>query len=925
MGIKKGFFFSTDALIALFVLVFAISSVSLVYINDKPDKQVYFFSQDISNILASNKVSDINNSYLNSLIQNKSIKDKNTPIIEQIGMFWAKDETTTAKRLAKEIITPLAPPGYGVSVKINNNILYSNNKTPGEELISHKSLITGIESGKPLNGTSARIYFSSLGKHKRSRYAYFGGFVGQGELSRFIKNIPKDAKITRMSLQLSAGDNFSLFINQEKCDDFITEKKNMQPGNWNISQCNSSIVLGKQNNFTIKFKNKQIDDDYIAGGYISIDYFTDEIYSKGKNSSKYFLPEINGMANLYSSVYFPENLSSMRIHLHFKSNYTTYMTIGDRVIFNMTANGSETTQEISNKTLTSFPNLLDYESLSNSTVPIRFASFNTTRKKVLTKGNADVILITDLSGSMKCRMGQWGCPPVGNSIPGCKDSDLEDPNSRRLGIAGCLDSQINDIIMNESLPAGNRLWLSDFSDNANPFYSNDLSEIKHDNIEQEIKDRYKSKSQNEIHGGTCLACSINQAYQILDAYSNESRKKYVVVMTDGIPTYCTGGYYDGFQWRCDEDSTGTTAQWPAWWQSISCTGDESDCATNDCLAPANNAINSAQRLHNDLNATIFAVGMGPMTDCSMANYTLSNIAEKGNGTFLISQNASELMLFYKEIATHIIDSTELSSQRLITKGNLTPSILYGDSFIEYNYSSTKHKTKHGEVPIYFEEQGFDSCSKELYIPKQLEVIDAKITSYSDEFWTYSLHVQNSDGTFDIFNLSKYSHDFSRLGDPYSISIPPEILKSGEINKFKLRVGNNPDNSTNCSENNSIIYTGLMDILNASTPYSTVLPKAEGCLWRIENIMGKIMQVKVPESYTGTEICNYTNESHSLKNIDTDDSYNVAMYNFLDYADYNNNGRIFIDFNEEDLNVNMKIIKNVPYLWGPATAEVSIWK
>ena len=67
-------------------------------------------------------------------------------------------------------------------------------------------------------------------------------------------------------------------------------------------------------------------------------------------------------------------------------------------------------------------------------------------------------------------------------------------------------------------------------------------------------------------------------------------------MTDGIPTYCTG-YIGPWWWpSCDNTSTGLNRVWN--WDE--CGGNSSDCEGNACKQPIANAINAAQRLHDDL-------------------------------------------------------------------------------------------------------------------------------------------------------------------------------------------------------------------------------------------------------------------------------------------------------------------------------------
>jgi hypothetical protein len=181
------------------------------------------------------------------------------------------------------------------------------------------------------------------------------------------------------------------------------------------------------------------------------------------------------------------------------------------------------------------------------------------------------------------------------------------------------------------------------------------------------------------------------------------------------------------------------------------------------------------------------------------------------------------------------------------------------------------------------------------------------------------------GTHVAYNLSHFNTNYANLGDPFPIPIPGPYFEQGETNTITVGTGDNAFNSTNCSVNTTLLYTGLINMINFTDPYSSVHANATGCNWTIEHELGYNFTLSVPTDYTGPRQCTYTNTSHDTSGFDNDDSYDWAMYNFLVHVDYNNDGRIFINFGSSNFIVNSWVVHDVPYLWGPTIAEVRVWQ
>jgi len=102
----------------------------------------------------------------------------------------------------------------------------------------------------------------------------------------------------------------------------------------------------------------------------------------------------------------------------------------------------------------------------------------------------------------------------------------------------------------------------------------------------------------------------------------------------------------------------------------------------------------------------------------------------------------------------------------------------------------------------------------------------------------------------------------------------------------------------------------------------VLEKAIGCEWSIDFEDGESTTVKVPPTYPGVKQCFYTNASISY---DVNDTYDDAMYNLLDNLDFDNDGRIYVNIEEQNFVIGAISVGKIPYPWGPALAEVRVWR
>jgi len=350
---------------------------------------------------------------------------------------------------------------------------------------------------------------------------------------------------------------------------------------------------------------------------------------------------------------------------------------------------------------------------------------------------------------------------------------------------------------------------------------------------------------------------------------NETRQKAMVVMSDGQAT-------------------------------VGCGGD-----------PAQDAIDAACDAYNDYGIKVYAVGFGKDAD----NDTLSAIAQCGHGSYYKSDDLDELIQVYEDIANEIISFTET---QIANASGIIPSVLYHDSYIEFNFTPVINPLEYGRISVTVEGNRFDNNISQgtIFIPGDVILSDLKATSYSADKWTDNISVYNGESWSNIFRLSEYGNNYQYLGDAYLVTIPPTAIRRGINNTVVVSTGIDPNNSTGGSIANRLIYT--VRIRN-NVGYSDVYPKAEGCNWTVKFEDGTTAVLQVPSNYNGSSVCYFENRS-----FDGNDSINQAVFKLFSQLDFDGDGELTVKIGKDDVAFDSASVANVPSMWGPAILEVRIW-
>ncbi len=829
---KRGVFFSIDALIAIIIII---AVILIAYPALKESKQETEIHSDILISLSTLKVGEINNTYIKNLVSSGEINNTNKSILEQIGEFYVKD-IIKANALAEAVLSELNIT-QNIGIWYGNTLIWSRNSTPYEtakNVETVRQIISGIQEGGNITGFSARSF---LANNQQTRYAYFGGYIGDGNITSRIEYY---GNITSALMEIAVSNNFTLYINGISSGNFNQSADEFTPKTYNLP-----IQNFKSGTNLIDLKGKNL---RIAGGFIKITY--QQNYSI-LQSTKYYFPGIHGLINLYDSLYIPGNLVSIDISLHMNTSLEAFLIIGNTTVFRNITQG-EKTITIQNSTLAS---MLNYNLLGKKTIPIRLGLENLS---YVVNTTLDIVSVADLSTSMACSIAGGNCGNGPGQCAACGGSWLLPLNKSREAhytlinkILALKFSRVGIIGYHVSVPTSNSHSLS-----------NNSAEL---NSTIDSWDATALASENRK-----LCEAIKSTVTEFQTNSNPNATKVAIVMSAGSITH-----------GCSDVSAGDL---------------NFNNVVND---PGDQAIKLVCDAYNNYNITFHSVAYGNSADIA----TLQIIAECGKGNFY-SSNIADLPNLYKQVMSDIFVRYNL--QTISSNIDITTR-LYPDSYINLNYQ--QEYSPYGLI-ITIEKKFDNETSAQFSIPPNSTILEAKVASYSGPRWTNMLRINN----ILAYNLSAYGLDYTKLGDPFVLDIPKELININ--NSIILTTGFSPAIISTGSKENKVITKIVKNI----TAYSKISANKNGCIWTIQFEDNTNITIPVPSQYLGAEICRYT--ENSIVYNDNDATQN-AVFKLLQLLDLNNNNKIDIKFDQQDLKIDLTDIIGIPYTWS-TEVQARIW-
>ncbi len=884
---KKAYFFTLDMLIAVIIIISALSVVHMYSISKEHIIQETYYSSDLVDILSTVQLFELTDPNLQMIINQTSIGNTNLTVLEYVGRLYILDEKIIAEQLIGNLTDTLLPQklGYGVWIEgINESKdIYDSGGAQGSRLISSKQMISGIEETKPIEGFNTRIFITDINKQSASSYAYFGGYVGDGNLSKRVELPDNIISVNRIYLELDVADDFMLYINNNLAGAFYPVEGNMSSDKWDLGDGNLSFIQPGVNYFNFSFFGPK--SDYIAGGYILVSYDTNEIdtslidYGNGSATKTIYFPSIYGVINYYSSFYIPGDLQDIEIYLHYFNDYSIYMNIGNITVYLNSNSSGEEIVYLDNSNLTE----LDYNFLSRNNIPLRLGSEEGNITIIFGENiPSDSVLVTDVSGSMLWRMSGGTSNGVQRN---CDDPDITNTNTAKISVAKCLGKIFVDVIL---LDPDNRVGLVSYE-----------SAVESDKIQALTNSQsalYNTIESYNANGATCICCGINEGIDMIDTESTPDKFRSIVVMSDGQANRrCTDNYCQLVWW------------WGWWWWSC------------DSDAPQKDAIDAACNASQNYNITVHAIGFGGDADVG----TLQAIAACGNGSYYGSDNYEDLKEIYENLAYEASNSPVTYAAQTINISNAS-SNLYPGSYMRFTYIPDIPPTEYGKIPVTIESPAFgNNISQGIFnIPNIVDIYGARATSYSGPMWTDKGKIKNltTGAWIPFYQLADYASNYQILGDPYIIEIPANLIQHGE-NVVEIGTGLSPDNATGGSPDNKIIYTLAIPLY---VNYTDIFAEAHGCIWSVDFEDNSSSILKIPTSYNATDTCVFNASTNCDQEFSVDAVKNAVCHLFKQ-LDFDNNGKLFVNIDENDLAMEGVSIQGIPYMWGPTIAEVRVWQ
>lgn len=918
---KRGIAFTLDAMLALLVIIAAIPIIALLASRSASTQMssqyLHLQAEDTVDALSKMQIkyvrneTSIDNLFVRGFLHEE---DENDTVLDILGALWASqkpEDLESAVNISRDLIGPLVIPGISWMFKINgSDIIYNSTVLNASEIVTvSRKAASGFARNMSSSGYAARAFLENIVGKSDSDYFFFGGFVGNGNITATIRNIPGNSTFARIYLELNGGNNFTLSINDAFCQEMTdVASGGFNVNNWTITDpnCLGSLVEGAVNNFTLDFSGSNLSNKYIGGGFLRVVFTTDEFLTEPR--FKYYFPGTVGAINIYDSFYVIGNITNMTAFLHYKTELQTFISIGNATIYENYANDSVPTYEVSLDSAFILnalqANGLNYSDLNNRTIPLRFGH----RESNFTNstGNVDAFLVTAQSSSMGT------CDIRNNSLLSCGASG----NVSRFDGALAADKQFTSVILDGS--GSHRVGNIGYHNNAPHAASyQDLTPTLA-TINAAI-DKLNPTGESK----RCYACAIDEARRRLIPSSSSvppgalsptgvgsdyTKVRSIIMMADGNADWCDN----------KDDLVGKYNQ---------------NCGEADAKKQAIDqacAMNQSPYMVGGNNITIYAVGFGSTSD----DFTLSSIANCTGGKFFKSSNFSELVTIYDEIAKEIKKTVTYVQQSVIVEGS--NSTLYPDSYLNFEYVSSTPPAGYKEISVNSLTDKFPGCAGNFSITKVAYLTDAKLTSYSGDYWTSVTDVNSSStGTFsNAFNLSQWGTKFISLGDPFYVHLPIDYLKVNETNFVREQLASNvTSNSSICSQNNRVIYTGR---LRASTFYSDVYPEISG---RNITVYFDSNGDGIQDGFTyvaiGTDLPNFNSTAVNMSDLDpASNALDAAFLELLTQLNYvivpGNSGLAGEATNPidimigEEIGIDSTTLSIVPNPFGPVDMSIVFW-
>jgi hypothetical protein len=358
--------------------------------------------------------------------------------------------------------------------------------------------------------------------------------------------------------------------------------------------------------------------------------------------------------------------------------------------------------------------------------------------------------------------------------------------------------------------------------------------------------------------------------------ATQNRKRSMVVMSDGV---------------ANEDTDMT---------------DVPDHNNDSTVDAKDHTIEAGCRAQDNNNITVYAVGFGDGAD----NETLNLTAQCGDGEYYFS-STGELEAIFANISNTILNASFVG-QTIETEDETAQGRLYSDSFLDLNYTENTTDTAFGTFSLQQSSDRFGGNvtspkNGSFTVPSGVTVTDAKVTSYSANYWADRLRIENSSSLFEpVYQLWQYDDEYTRIGDPYLLQLPVAKVQSG-TNGVQVDTGLDENDTQGGSPDNRVLYTVEVE---GTVGYDDVYIKSEGGNYTFSTIDGPVT-IQVGNS----------SDTWNASNDAVDD----ATERLVDKLDVDNDGTADFKLSGDDLNIETQNAGGLQWLWGPARVSMEVWR
>ena len=145
--VKKGFFFTVDAFLAILIFTLILFSLFSYYVSSKSLTQQFYYSEDLLEVINSIELLELDPakySIIGEIIANQDLEDLTITPLEGISTFYNTNSLLKAEALAADLTEGLIPEtGYGFGVSIEGRDVYQTGKTNVTALVSRQRIVKG--------------------------------------------------------------------------------------------------------------------------------------------------------------------------------------------------------------------------------------------------------------------------------------------------------------------------------------------------------------------------------------------------------------------------------------------------------------------------------------------------------------------------------------------------------------------------------------------------------------------------------------------------------------------------------------------------------------------------------------------------------------------------------------------------------------